>query len=74
MQYLARTFRLPLRRGGGHRVRQPHHRFFLQIDALDDPLLQRVSRPGLKLATKEDRDHQAMSFKINDVLKAFFKM
>ena len=45
-----------------------------KCDELDDPLLNEYHALALKLATREELDAiKAMSFKINDFLKDFFK-
>jgi len=52
----------------------PTIEFSYKCDALDDPLLNEYHALALKLATKEEIETiKALSFKINDVLKAFFK-
>ena len=52
----------------------PTIEFSYKNDELGDPLLNSYHALALKLATPEEIDAiKAMSFKVNDVLKAFFK-
>ncbi len=52
---------------------QPTIEFSYKNDDLHDPLLNEYHALALKLASKEDIDFiKAMSFKINDTLKAYF--
>jgi len=52
----------------------PTIEFSFKCDELDDPLLNEYHALALKLATRQEIDTiKAMSFKVNDVLKAYFK-
>ncbi|NLU25014.1 MAG: phosphoribosylaminoimidazolesuccinocarboxamide synthase [Clostridiales bacterium] len=52
----------------------PTIEFSYKCDALDDPLLNEYHALALKLATREEIDIiKALSFQINEELKAFFK-
>jgi len=53
---------------------EPTIEFSYKNDDLDDPLINEYHVRALKLASKEDVETiKAMSFKINDVMKEFFK-
>lgn len=53
---------------------QPTIEFSYKNDDLGDPLMNAYHALALKLATKDEIDTiKAMAFKVNDVLKAFFK-
>ena len=53
---------------------EPTIEFSYKNDELGDPLMNAYHALALKLATKEEIETiKAMAFKINDVLKAFFK-
>ena len=53
---------------------EPTIEFSYKNDELGDPLMNAYHALALKLATKEEIDTiKAMAFKVNDVLKAFFK-
>ena len=52
---------------------QPTIEFSYKNDDLGDPLINRYHALALKLATKEEIDAiEAMAFKVNEVLKAYF--
>ena len=53
---------------------EPTIEFSYKNDELGDPLMNAYHALALKLATREEIDTiKAMAFKVNDVLKAFFK-
>ena len=52
---------------------QPTIEFSYKNDDLGDPLINRYHALALKLATKDEIDAiEAMAFKVNEVLKAYF--
>ena len=57
----------------GTKLLNPTLEFSLKDDALDDPLINEYHITALGVATREELDRiAAMTFKVNDVLKAYF--
>lgn len=57
----------------GTKLLNPTLEFSLKDDALDDPLINEYHITALGVATREELDRIAdMTFKVNDVLKAYF--